>query len=105
MNMLEIPQGAGSGFVWDNKGHVVRLGEWGWGWGSATAAVLGGRGVRWGRCAPDPVAPTHAPRARPCQVTNYHVIQDASDIQVRGGSPGGGGVGGGRLDRASAPVK
>ena len=24
MNMLEIPQGAGSGFVWDNKGHVVR---------------------------------------------------------------------------------
>lgn len=37
MNMLEIPQGAGSGFVWDDKGHVV---------------------------------------------TNYHVIQDASDIQV-----------------------
>lgn len=23
MNMLEIPQGAGSGFVWDDKGHVV----------------------------------------------------------------------------------
>lgn len=37
MNMLEIPQGAGSGFVWDKEGHVV---------------------------------------------TNYHVITDASDIQV-----------------------
>lgn len=37
MNMLEIPQGAGSGFLWDREGHVV---------------------------------------------TNYHVITDASDIQV-----------------------
>jgi S1-C subfamily serine protease len=23
MNMLEIPQGAGSGFLWDEEGHVV----------------------------------------------------------------------------------
>ena len=23
MNVMEIPQGAGSGFVWDNKGHVI----------------------------------------------------------------------------------
>eukprot|EP00878_Enallax_costatus_P007128 GHUV01007471.1.p1 GENE.GHUV01007471.1~~GHUV01007471.1.p1 ORF type:complete len:461 (+),score=99.62 GHUV01007471.1:690-2072(+) len=37
MNMLEIPQGAGSGFIWDDKGHII---------------------------------------------TNYHVITDASDIQV-----------------------
>eukprot|EP00882_Tetradesmus_deserticola_P019225 GHRQ01020679.1.p1 GENE.GHRQ01020679.1~~GHRQ01020679.1.p1 ORF type:complete len:264 (+),score=78.75 GHRQ01020679.1:899-1690(+) len=37
MNMLEIPQGAGSGFIWDDAGHVI---------------------------------------------TNYHVITDASDIQV-----------------------
>ncbi|KXZ47606.1 hypothetical protein GPECTOR_34g765 [Gonium pectorale] len=37
MNMLEMPQGQGSGFVWDAVGHVV---------------------------------------------TNYHVIQDASDIKV-----------------------
>lgn len=37
MNMLEIPQGAGSGFIWDEAGHVI---------------------------------------------TNYHVITDASDIQV-----------------------
>lgn len=37
MNMLEIPQGAGSGFLWDDRGHVI---------------------------------------------TNYHVINDASDIQV-----------------------
>jgi S1-C subfamily serine protease len=39
MNMLEIPQGAGSGFVWDDQGRVV---------------------------------------------TNYHVITDASDLQVSG---------------------
>ncbi|EFJ46216.1 trypsin family, partial [Volvox carteri f. nagariensis] len=37
MNMLEMPQGQGSGFIWDSAGHVV---------------------------------------------TNYHVIQDASDIKV-----------------------
>ncbi|GLI63253.1 hypothetical protein VaNZ11_006153 [Volvox africanus] len=37
MNMLEMPQGQGSGFIWDRVGHVV---------------------------------------------TNYHVIQDASDIKV-----------------------
>ncbi|PNW86485.1 hypothetical protein CHLRE_02g088400v5 [Chlamydomonas reinhardtii] len=37
MNMLELPQGQGSGFIWDATGHVV---------------------------------------------TNYHVIQDASDIKV-----------------------
>ncbi|GIL78369.1 hypothetical protein Vretimale_7717 [Volvox reticuliferus] len=37
MNMLEMPQGQGSGFIWDTVGHVV---------------------------------------------TNYHVIQDASDIKV-----------------------
>ncbi|CAD7697709.1 unnamed protein product [Ostreobium quekettii] len=37
LDILEIPQGAGSGFVWDNSGHVI---------------------------------------------TNYHVIQDASDVQV-----------------------
>ncbi|KAG2446636.1 hypothetical protein HYH02_008209 [Chlamydomonas schloesseri] len=37
MNMLELPQGQGSGFIWDSTGHVV---------------------------------------------TNYHVIQDASDIKV-----------------------
>lgn len=37
MNMLEIPQGAGSGFIWDDQGHII---------------------------------------------TNYHVITDASDIQV-----------------------
>ncbi|GIL57838.1 hypothetical protein Vafri_13072 [Volvox africanus] len=37
MNMLEMPQGQGSGFIWDTAGHVV---------------------------------------------TNYHVIQDASDIKV-----------------------
>lgn len=36
-SMMEIPQGAGSGFIWDKAGHVV---------------------------------------------TNYHVINDASDIQV-----------------------
>lgn len=36
-SMMEIPQGAGSGFIWDKEGHVV---------------------------------------------TNYHVINDASDIQV-----------------------
>lgn len=23
MNLLEIPQGAGSGFVWDEAGHVI----------------------------------------------------------------------------------
>ncbi|GFH24360.1 htrA-like protein, partial [Haematococcus lacustris] len=23
MNMMEIPQGAGSGFVWDKEGHIV----------------------------------------------------------------------------------
>lgn len=37
MNMLEFPQGAGSGFFWDNQGRIV---------------------------------------------TNYHVVVDASDIQV-----------------------
>lgn len=36
--MLEVPQGAGSGFVWDDAGHVV---------------------------------------------TNFHVINEASDVQVR----------------------
>lgn len=39
LDILEIPQGAGSGFVWDKDGHVV---------------------------------------------TNYHVIQDAIDVQVIG---------------------
>ena len=25
LNMLEIPQGAGSGFVWDRSGHIVTV--------------------------------------------------------------------------------
>lgn len=26
-NVMEIPSGTGSGFVWDNKGHIIKIGR------------------------------------------------------------------------------